>query len=74
MEGFDLRSLLNPEHWLGMDCDGNWSIFKCKPVRGGWSWYSSNFDEIALKSGYFNIPECENWEESLIQVKDLIRD
>ena len=23
---------------------------------------------------YFNLPTCENWEDSLIQVKDLIKD
>ena len=74
MEGFNLRSLLNPEHWLAMDSDNRWKLFKEKPDRGGWNWYDRSYDEITLRSDFFNLPECENWECSLIQVKGLIKD
>lgn len=73
MEGFDLRSLLNPEHWIAMDGDGEWFLHKNKPPRGGWCWRSGSLDRFNLRKDFFNIPECENWEESRIQVKDLIK-
>ena len=73
MEGFDLRNLLNPEHWLAMDENEAWYIYKEKPVSGGWCWISRE-ESRCLESYFFNIPTCENWEDSLIQVKDLIRD
>jgi len=73
MEGFDLRNLLNPEHWFGMDRDGEWFIYKEKPVAGGWCWITRG-ESRYLESDFFNLPTCENWEESLIQVKDFIKD
>lgn len=74
MEGFDLRNLLNPEHWLAMDADGVWSLHKDKPTRGGWCWYGNASNILYLSKYYFNLPTCENWEDSPIQVKDLIKD
>ena len=73
MEGFDLKNLLNPEHWLAMDYDGEWFLYSKKPFRSGWGWsVGGKFKQLA--SDFFNMPTCENWEESLIQVKDLIKD
>ena len=74
MEGFDLRSLLNPEHWLAMDEDGEWFLYSKKPLRNGWCWSVAGGKCKQLVSDFFNVPTCENWEESLIQVKDLIKD
>lgn len=74
MEGFDLKNLLNPEHWLAMDGDGVWFLHKDKPKRGGWCWSGNASNSIYLSKDYFNLPACENWEDSLIQVKDLIKD
>jgi hypothetical protein len=73
MEGFDLKNLLNPEHWLAMDENGSWYLYKQKPINSGWCWLEKN-EHIYLDSDFFNFPACENWEDSLIQVKDLIKD
>ena len=74
MEGFDLRNLLNPECWLAMDSDGGWFLYNNKPSRSGWHWSVRGGKCKQLESDFFNIQECENWEDSLIQVKDLIKD
>ncbi|MGL6013906.1 MAG: hypothetical protein ACRC0J_20760 [Shewanella oncorhynchi] len=74
MEDFDLRGLLNPEHWLAMDCGGRWSLFDRKPAKGGWCWLKIRGNSEVLSDLFFNMPVCENWEDSLIQVKDLIKD
>lgn len=72
MEGFDLMNLLSPEHWLAMDENGKWYLSVDKPRRGGFHWFSDYF--CVLERRFFNLPKCENWEDSLIQVKDLIKD
>lgn len=75
MEGFDLSNLLNPEHWLAMDNCGRWTIYDRKPLNGGWNWFRvRGGSEKILSDQFFNIPTCENWEDSLIQVKDLLKD
>lgn len=73
MEGFDLRNLLNPEYWMAMDANGFWYIYDNKPVNSGWCW-SAKGEHVYLDSDFFNLPTCENWEDSLIQAKDLIKD
>lgn len=72
MEGFDLNNLLHHDHWLAMDSNGSWFMYHSEPVLSGFSWLGSPF--IRLQSSWFNLPTCENWEDSLIQVKDLIKD
>lgn len=75
MEGFDLRDLLNPEHWLAMDSVGDWYLYEKKPLQGGFSWTKRRGTFIfRMLPRFFNLPPCENWEDSLIQVKDLIKD
>ena len=71
MEGFDLKNLLNPEHWLAMDNSGSWYLYKMEPSKSGFSWIGK--ESVMLAPKWFNLPSC-NWEESLIQVKDLIKD
>lgn len=73
MEGFDLKNLLNPEHWLAMDGNGAWFLYNDKPKRGGCCWITRG-ESRCLESDFFNLPTYENWEDSLIQVKDLIKD
>lgn len=74
MEGFDLRNLLNTEHWLAMDYDGEWFLYSDEPSMGGWHWAVRDGKCKQLESDFFNLPACENWEDSLTQVKDLIND
>lgn len=74
MEEFDLRNLLNPEHWLAMDDDGEWFLYSKKPFRSGWCWSVGGGKCKQLVSDFFNMPTFGNWEDSLIQVKDLIKD
>lgn len=75
MEGFDLKNLLNPEHWLAMDSTGDWYLYSARPFNSGWCWaHPKSNSQIVLDKKFFNMPTCENWEDSLIQVKDLIRD
>ena len=74
MENFDLRNLLNPEHWLAMDADEVWFVYKDKPFKIAWSFCAKGDSYEFLPKEFFNLPTCENWEESLIQVKDLIKD
>lgn len=71
MEGFDLRNLLNPEHWLAMDNSGEWYLYEVEPSKSGFSWLGK--EVVRLDPKWFSLPNC-NWEESLIQVKDLIED
>ena len=73
MERFDLRNLLNPEHWLAMDCDMRWYVYEHKPIRGGFHWVRDFGSYCDVPSNFFNVPTCENWEDSLIQVKDLVK-
>lgn len=73
MEGFDLRNLLNHEHWLAMDADGEWRLYTVEPSKGGWCWVSGS-KKLCLPKSFFNLPKHEDWRESLIQVKDLIKD
>lgn len=74
MEGFDLRSLLNPDHWLAMDSDGEWFIYTRKPQIGGGCWIARATLSINLSGAFFSIPKHEDWRESLMQVKGLIKD
>lgn len=74
MEGFDLRNLLNPEHWIAMDGDGNWFIYTKKPQMGGGCWIAKMTLATELSGAFFSIPKHADWRDSLIQVKDLIKD
>lgn len=74
MEGFDLKNLLNPEHWLAMDSNSKWNVYENKPLRGGFYWIRDSGSYCEVPRKFFNVPTCENWEDSLIQVKDLIKD
>ena len=51
-------------NWLARDEDGEWCLFEKKPIRSDRCWHSSGDIEI-LNYNTFNVPEGDNWKNSL---------
>ncbi len=59
-----------PFKYAAMDADGEWHVFKVKPLIGYTSWHETEYGTyLLLESEY---PEWEplNWRESLMEYDD----